>query len=103
MDFLDGVVFCHTYLYTILILYVVMSLIQCMFDVWLCHAFCALCNLTLMLCIWECALAHKALLFSAPRLFCSLLFIYLMHVCCSSVRSVVCLNTSALKCIAESQ
>ena len=66
MDFLDGVVFCHTYLYTILILYVVMSMIQCMFDVWLCHAFCALCNLTLMLCIWECALAHKALLFSAP-------------------------------------
>ena len=39
------------------------------------YEFCALCNLTLMLCIWECALAHKALLFSAPRLFCSLLFI----------------------------
>ena len=43
----SAILTCMQYLFC----YEVMSMMQCMYDVWLCHEFCALCGITLMLCI----------------------------------------------------
>ena len=43
----SAILTCMQYLFC----YDVMSMMQCMYDVWLCHEFCALCGITLMLCI----------------------------------------------------